>query len=133
MNLESATQFPSEVILAIPSQDTENWVFAALFTDDPLCRQPDYECIHKGYTDKHPAYLMTLKKYGKILKRKRGEIKKTKRCYLPITVTVTDNWDKVCEICSQAKAFNDKLAMLADSLFGRLPASRSVRHKFRQL
>ena len=31
LNLEGVDNFPAEIILAIPAQDTENWVFASLF------------------------------------------------------------------------------------------------------
>ncbi|MCP4109263.1 MAG: hypothetical protein GY749_27680 [Desulfobacteraceae bacterium] len=108
LNLDSASQFPSQVIISIPSQDTENWLFAALFPDDELCRHNDYECIQNN-SRKHPAYLLTLKNYNKILKRKNGEIKKSKKNYQKVLENLIKNWDKVCEICSQAKAFNDKL------------------------
>jgi len=109
LNLASADNFPSEVILAIPSQDTENWVFAALFPNDTLCCQSDYECTHKGNNHHHPGFLMTLKKYGKKLKRKGNEIKKPQRYYRQISGDVADNWNKVCEFCSQARRFNDEL------------------------
>lgn len=110
LNLESADNFPAEIILAIPAQDTENWVFASLFPDDALCCQPDYECVHKGNDRRHPAYLMTLKKYRKILKRKKhGEIKKPMRVYRQIAGEVADNWNKACEFCSQARKFSDEL------------------------
>jgi len=109
LNIGIADKFPPEVILAIPAQDIENWLFAALFPDDELCQKPDYECIHKGYDQGHPAYLMTLKNYRKILKRKDGKIKKSVRSYRQVVGNVADNWNKVCEFCSQAKVFNDKL------------------------
>ncbi|MDM8548918.1 hypothetical protein QUF72_02525 [Desulfobacterales bacterium HSG2] len=109
LNLEGADKFPSEAILAIPAQDTENWLFAALFPDDALCRKSDYECIHKGDDHRHPAYLMTLKGYRKILKRKDGKIKKPVKRYRQVVGNVADNWNKVCEFCSQARTFNDKL------------------------
>jgi len=109
LNLEDADKFPTETILAIPSQDSENWLFAAIFPDDALCRQPHYECTHKGNDSRHPAYLMTLKKYGKILKRKDGEIKKPMKHYRQFSGTVADNWNKVCGFCSQARRFNDEL------------------------
>ncbi len=112
LNLDSADKFPPEVIPAIPSQDSENWLFAALFPDDELCRQPDYECIHKGDDRRHPAYLMTLKQYGKILKRKDGEIKKPMKDYRRVSGKVADNWKKVCEFCQQARILNDNLMYL---------------------
>ncbi len=110
LNPEGADKFPPEVIMALPSQDTENWLFAALFPDDALCGHPDYECIHNGNDPRHPAYLMTLKKYGKVLKRKDGKIKKPMNRYCQVSGNVADNWSKVCEFCSQARVFNDKLA-----------------------
>jgi hypothetical protein len=83
---------------------------AALFPDDELCQQANYECIHPENSHRHPAYLLTLKKYGKVLRRKGGKIKKSKSRYQRVLSEVAKNWDKVCDICSQAQAFNDELA-----------------------
>ena len=114
LNFVNLNELPKEVILAIPSQDSENWLFAALFPDDDFCQQPDYDfwkksCLHPSNSRKHPAYLLTLKKYGKILRRKDGKIKKSKSRYKQVLSEVAKNWDKVCHICSQAQVFNDDL------------------------
>ena len=94
---------PSRVVLAIPAQDTENWTFAALFPEDPLCASSDYECIHRGSA--HPAYLLTLDEYGKLLRRAEGRIKKSQRHYASVTPLIAANWLRVCQICSQAEQF----------------------------
>lgn len=94
---------PQQVILAIPAQDTENWTFAALFPDDELCARDDYECIKRGRD--RPGYRLTLKKYGKLLQRRDGEIKKPRRRYEQAILQVAANWDTVCRICSQAQRF----------------------------
>ncbi len=95
--------FPSKLILAIPAQDTESWTFAALFPEDALCARADYECSQSGRD--HPGYRLTLKKYGKLLRRRGGEIKKPKRLYEQVVPQVAANWDTVCRICHQAQRF----------------------------
>jgi hypothetical protein len=95
--------FPAQVVLAIPSQDTENWTFAALFPDDNLCTRDDYECIKSGHS--RPGYYLTLKKYGKILNRSGGEIKKPLQHYRKVAPQVAARWSTVCSICSQAQQF----------------------------
>jgi hypothetical protein len=101
---------PPQVVLAIPAQDMENWTFAALFSDEPLCAQPDYECTKHG--SNRPCYKLTLKKYGKLLRRTNGEIKKPVRQYQPIVGQVAAQWDTVCGICSQAEQFRRDLDAL---------------------
>lgn len=117
LNLERADQLPSRIILAIPAQDSENWVFAALFPENELCQNHDYECIHGSTSQQHPAYLLTLANYGRILRRKEGKIKKSRRSYQQILPSVVSAWDKVCAVCSQAQAFNNQLAEI-DELLG---------------
>ncbi len=109
LNLDGVDQFPSQVVLAIPAQDSENWVFAALFSKDGLCQNDDYECIHPLNDRQHPAYLLTLSQYGRVLRRKSGKIRKSKRNYQQVLSDVTNAWDDVCKICSQAQLFNDGL------------------------
>jgi hypothetical protein len=112
---------PPQVILAIPAQDTENWTFAALFPDDELCLQDDYECT-KSKRD-HPGYRLTLKKYGKLLQRTDGTIKKPKRHYEQVTPQIAAEWDSVCRICSQAQQFTqDVLERLPSTFPPPMPA-----------
>jgi hypothetical protein len=87
----------------MPAQDMENWTFAALFPDDDLCAQNDYECIKSG--QQRPCYRLTLKKYGKLLQRRGGEIKKQRLRYQQVIPQITANWNIVCRICSQAQQF----------------------------
>lgn len=101
---------PPQVVLAIPAQDIENWTFAALFPGDPLCAQADYECTKRGAN--RPCYKLTLKKYGKLLQRTNGEIRKPVRHYQPIVSQVAAQWDTVCGICSQAEQFRRNLDAL---------------------
>jgi hypothetical protein len=91
---------PPQVLLAIPAQDIENWTFAALFPTDPLCAQPDYECTKKGTN--WPCYKLTLKRYGKLLQRSNGEIKKPVRRYEAKLEAIAEAWEMVCIICPQA-------------------------------
>lgn len=101
---------PPQVVLAIPAQDIENWTFAALFPNDPLCAQADYECTKTG--SNRPCYKLTLKKHGKLLQRTNGEIKKSVRQYQAAVEQVAAQWDTVCGICSQAEQFRLDLNML---------------------
>lgn len=103
---------PPQVILAIPAQNTENWTFAALFPDDELCRQHDYECSQSRRN--HPGYRLTFKKYGKLLQRTDGTVKKSRRQYEQVIPQIAAEWDTVCRICSQAQQFTQEvLAFLA--------------------
>ncbi|MEE8389308.1 MAG: AAA family ATPase [Anaerolineae bacterium] len=85
------------------SQDTENWTFAALFPDDDLCARDDYECTQIGR--ERPGYRLTLKKYGKLLRRTDGRIKKPRRQYERATPQIAAAWDTVRQICTQAERF----------------------------
>lgn len=100
-------ELPINVILAIPAQDMENWSFAALFPEDKLCLQEDYECIKAGAKwREHVGYCLTLAKYGKRLQRKDGTIKKPVRQYEKLAPALVNNWVIVCQICTQAKRFD---------------------------
>jgi hypothetical protein len=109
------SSLPVRVILAIPAQDTENWTFAALFPGDELCKQEDYECIKTGRD--RPAYRLTLKKYGKRLRRtSEGTIKKPVVAYRELTPHVAAAWDVVCGICTQAQRFTaDVYAVVSET------------------
>jgi len=101
-------ELPAKIILAIPAQDTEHWIFAALFPEDELCLREDYECF-KPNKDM-PAYRLSLKDYGKLTERKDGEIKKHLRRYREVVIKIADNWDTVCRICSQAQRLVQNIA-----------------------
>ena len=106
---------PSKIVFAIPSQDMENWTFAALFPSDTLCERPDYECIQSGRNrNNHPGHCLTLQQYawpgcGKILTRHNGEIKKSEKRYRRIVGKIVENWETVCGICTQAAAFEQSV------------------------
>lgn len=93
----------SSLVFAIPAQDTETWTFAALFPDDELCSRRDYECLYKG--NDHPGYRLTLKAYGKLLRRSAGTIKKSRREYKRFCPQIVASWDRVRTLCSQAQKF----------------------------
>ena len=97
---------PAQVILVFPSQDMENWTFAALYPDDPLCQNQDYECLHRRTSHEHPAYCLTLRTYGKHLQRQGNEIRKRRRYYEPLLPRIAAEWPRVRHICSQAEAFS---------------------------
>lgn len=94
---------PQQVVLAIPAQDTESWTFAALFPNDELCQQADYECLGSGR--QHPGYKLTLVKYRRLFRRKDNKPKKTERVYRQVAPQIADAWDDVRRICSQAERF----------------------------
>jgi len=48
---------------------------------------------------------LTLKRYGKLLKRKHGKIKKPTRAYEKIALDIAEAWDTVRRICTQAERF----------------------------
>ena len=102
---------PPQVVLAIPAQDTETWVFAAFFPHDPLCARDDYECITGG--NDPPAYRLTLRRYGRRLRRTDGKVKKPTRVYRDdIAPRIARDWNSVCRICAQACAFTQALSQL---------------------
>ncbi|GBC63675.1 hypothetical protein DENIS_4673 [Desulfonema ishimotonii] len=103
-------ELPEKVVLAIPSQDTENWTFAALFPEDPICIRDDYECIKNGHH--RPVHKLSLRKYGKYFKRKGNEIKKSKRAYDKLAPVIAENWETVCNICSLAQQFTQDIELL---------------------
>ncbi len=98
---------PLPVVLAIPAQDTETWVFAALYPDDELCSREDYECLHAGRD--HPAYRLTLGEYGKYLRRTSGRIRKSVPSYREIAPQVAASWKTVRRICPQAERFDNEI------------------------
>ena len=101
-------ELPSKVILAIPSQDAETWTFAALFPDDAICQQADYECYGHGDRN-YPAHLLTLRRYGSHFRRRGGTVKKTIHVYRALAPRIASNWADVCRICSLAERFAQDL------------------------
>jgi hypothetical protein len=97
---------PGQVVFAIPSQDMENWLFAALFPNNAFCKAHDYECIKMR---NYPGYLLTLKRYDKILERNGAAVKKSTARYRNYAPKIIPVWDVVCHICSQAEAFHQEL------------------------
>ena len=114
LNLLEATALPSNIILVVPAQDSENWIFAGLFPDDGLCQNDDYECVQQD-NSKHPAFCLSLKKYeyeGIRLRRTNGRVRKTVSFYRHILPVMIDHWVQVCEICTQAQRFHARLKEL---------------------
>jgi hypothetical protein len=106
---------PPQVLIAIPAQDMENWTFAALFSEDRLCKDEGYECYHSGASrDRHPGYRLTLRRYGKLLKRDGTTIKKSQAQYRRLLPKIAENWPRVCEICTQAQRFEKGLRARLD-------------------
>ena len=100
-------QLPPQVIFAIPAQDSEHWVFATLFPDDEMCKESKYECVHEHH--QRPAYKLSLQKYGSIVRRKKGKLKKSILRYRLILPDVVAGWRDACKICTQAQLFTDEL------------------------
>lgn len=113
LDYETMAQLPPQVVFAIPPQDMESWVFASLFPDDPLCQRDDYECIHNNQLQ-YPAHLLTTKAYwlsnkDKLIRYKDGKLKKNTRLYQKSQPTFATGWTHCCNICTQAKAFHERL------------------------
>jgi hypothetical protein len=90
---------PERVVLAIPAEDMETWVFAALYPDDALCHGADFECIHAGRTrSQHPGFRLPQKRYCKIIK--------SEKIYRQIAPRVGNAWETVCRLCIQAEIFD---------------------------
>lgn len=100
-----------KVVIAIPSQDSENWVFAGLFPHHSLCQQTDYECIYPLNSHQHPAFLLTKPEFRSVLQRKEGKIKKHRREYEAVLPEVMQAWHNVRVICPQAQIFHGELVM----------------------
>ena len=107
LNWLNRQSLPPQVVIMIPSQDTETWTFAALYPDDPFCARMDYECFKKGA--EHPGFLLTLPLYGKRLKFKNGSVKKNVKQYQLMLPTIGERWDRVCQICTQADLFSQEV------------------------
>lgn len=103
---------PPQVLFVFPAQDIENWAFAALYPEDPLCQTANYECYHTGAErDQHPGYLLTLVRYGKRFKRDGNKIKKSVPAYQRLLPRIAENWPRVREICTQAERFESDLCI----------------------
>lgn len=94
---------PFKVILTITAQDIEHWIFAALFPDDACCSRKDYECPKPALNS--PAYLLSLKKYGKWTARKSGTIKKRVVRYRKCAGMISRNITHIENICTQGRQF----------------------------
>lgn len=113
LNWLSRQALPPQVILMIPARDTESWTFAALYPNDRLCLQPDYECLKPHQLQEHPGYLLTQARYGKRLKYKDGAVKKSRSAYAQLLPSLSNEWDNVCRICSQAQNFSQEVTQKA--------------------
>lgn len=98
---------PAGVLLTLPAQDIEHWIFAALFPEDECCCRDDYECSKRE--KESPAYLFSLSQYGKLTSRKSGKIKKHVRSYQKITHQISVNIDHIARICTQGRRFIEEL------------------------
>jgi hypothetical protein len=94
---------PLKVILTITAQDIEHWIFAALFPGEACCGRKDYECPKPERNS--PAYLLSLKKYGKWTTRKSGTIKKQVVRYRKCAGMISNNITHVENICTQGRQF----------------------------
>jgi hypothetical protein len=96
-------ELPESVVPAIPAQDIEHWVFAALFPGDPCCQRKDYECPKPDRES--PAHLLSLKRYGKLTTRRSGKIKKSERLYRKSMDRISRNTEDIETICTQGRRF----------------------------
>ncbi len=100
---------PHPVVLAIPAEDIETWIFAALFPQSPLCQQVDFECVHTNVNNRrHPGFLLPQKKYGKVMK--------DQHTYRKVSIQVADSWVSICQRCTQAESFNREITEKTENL-----------------
>ncbi len=83
----------SKTLFCIPSKSSESWLAAALLPDDHNLLQ-NLECN-----------LKLADEFDQLPKEQR--LKKNKRVYQSKAQAVTQQWCKVCKLCSQAQAFHD--------------------------
>jgi len=106
-------ELPRGIVVMIPGQDGENWIFAALFPEHELCSRTDFECTRSG--NQHPGFLLSLREYGRHFTRPGGVLKKPRRVYSVLALNVAESWDVVCHVCSQARRFTEHLSSVSAS------------------
>jgi hypothetical protein len=97
-----------KLVLCIPADNTEAWVLAAHDIQTAYHAPPDkpLECVNK------PDMIISNQRYKKprrLLRRKDGKPKKTRRDYQQLIPVVLDNWEEVKRICKQAEKFENDL------------------------
>ncbi len=112
----------NKLVLCIPADNTEAWVLAAHDIQTPYHVPPDQplECVQKpDMIISNQAY----KKPHRLLRRKDGKPKKTKRDYQQLIPVVLDNWKEVKRICPQAAKFEDDLKSKIQGILGERKSS----------
>ncbi len=107
-----------KLVLCIPADNTEAWVLAAHDIETIYHAPPDkpLECVNKpDMIISNQAY----KKPHRLLKRKNGKPKKTKRDYQQLIPVVLNNWEEVKRICNQAAKFENDLKASVLKLMSR--------------
>jgi len=104
------------IIGTVVEGPTDRLVLEAVISSDALCAQPDYECTKTGVN--RPCYRLTLPKYGKLLHRKGGEIKKPLRRYQAVVEKIAESWPTVCVLCSQAQRFAEDTVRVGAGVTG---------------
>lgn len=92
---------PKKLILCIPAQSTELWIWAALFPSE-LQQQVNPECMPE------PAAKLTHRD-GKFVQRKDGSYKKNRKGYQNAGPQIALAWDQVTATIPEARRFDQSL------------------------
>ena len=97
-----------KLVLCIPADNTEAWILATHDIQTAYHDPPNkpLECVNK------PDMIISNQRYKnprRLLKRKDGKAKKTRRDYQQLIPVVLDNWEEVKRICKQAAQFEKDL------------------------
>ncbi len=111
--LNASEPLSPKLVFAIPAEDMETWVFAALFPDDPLCAAMDFECFHASH--QRPGFKLSLPKYNVLTRTSTGIIKSV-RVYRNLAPSVIENWHYARAKCAQAEQFHFDLSAFRDTV-----------------
>jgi hypothetical protein len=104
------TRCPSRLVLCLPSKNTEAWVLAALYPDDPLV-QDELECRPE------PERRLVGRPERLVRRRSGGGkgYKKQRRRYQEQLDRMAESWPTVQKTCPTAERFHQELV---EALFG---------------
>jgi hypothetical protein len=100
-----------KVVFCMPSKSTEAWILAGLHPEDGAvvpCHPPpgdDWTCLE---CRPEPAARL-VGKPGKLVRRKQGQLKKSRVAYKNVAEDLVRVWPQILELCTQAKRFDKAL------------------------
>lgn len=87
---------PSNLVMCTPSMNMESWVVASLWPDDPLVKQPDWECRSD------PGAQLTARP-------RHSSIRKSRAAYDERRQEISDGWPVVAANLTEAERFQEEL------------------------